>query len=245
VADKRGFIYLHRKILDEKLWRLPRMRNQLHVFLTLLLKATHQHYRLPGNRTLEPGETATSTAQLAKETGLSRDQVVRAFAGLQKDGRIKTRTTNRSTIVTITAWQEYQNRTHTITENNNTSTRTQKDTPAQKPGNGSVKGGKIPYEEILTHLKDQTGKRLVLGAKCNRDPIRARWKEGFRKEDFIQVIDNMVQAAKDGSWVEGKDMTRYLVPETLFRASNMQKYLSWNEGKQMDAWEELRRREAR
>lgn len=68
----------------------------------------------------------------------------------------------------------------------------------------------IPYKEIINYLNSKTGKKYRDNVQKNRSLIKARWSEGYRLEDFKQVIDNMV---KDWS---GTKYAKYLRPETLF-----------------------------
>lgn len=68
----------------------------------------------------------------------------------------------------------------------------------------------IPYREIIDYLNSKTGKKYRDNVQKNRSLIKARWSEGYRLEDFKQVIENMV---KDWS---GTKYAKYLRPETLF-----------------------------
>ncbi|MBY4798326.1 conserved phage C-terminal domain-containing protein, partial [Collinsella sp. AGMB00827] len=89
-------------------------------------------------------------------------------------------------------------------------------------GRGSVRGkgeegGKgetlhpIPYAEIISALNARTGSAYRASTEATRRRIRARWAEGFRLEDFLQVIDK-----KAADWGHDPKMARYLRPETLF-----------------------------
>ena len=75
-------------------------------------------------------------------------------------------------------------------------------------GKGSIDN--IPYKEIIDYLNSKTGKNYRDNVQKNRSLIKARWSEGYRLDDFKQVIDNMV---KDWS---GTKYAKYLRPETLF-----------------------------
>ena len=68
----------------------------------------------------------------------------------------------------------------------------------------------IPYKEIIDYLNSKTGKNYRANIPKNKALIKARWSEGYRLDDFKQVIDNMV---KDWS---GTKYAKYLRPETLF-----------------------------
>lgn len=80
-------------------------------------------------------------------------------------------------------------------------------------GKGSIGKGSIdniPYKEIIDYLNSKTGKNYRDNVQKNRSLIKARWSEGYRLDDFKQVIDNMV---KDWSCTK---YAKYLRPETLF-----------------------------
>lgn len=75
-------------------------------------------------------------------------------------------------------------------------------------GKGSIDN--IPYKEIIDYLNSKTGKKYRDNVQKNKSLIKARWSEGYRLEDFKQVIDNMVT-----DW-SGTKYAKYLRPETLF-----------------------------
>lgn len=76
---------------------------------------------------------------------------------------------------------------------------------------GQAEPDDIPYKEIIDYLNKKTGRRFPATAKRNREPIHARWRKGYRLEDFKRVIDN-----KCFSWANDPKMSAYLRPTTLF-----------------------------
>src|SRR5699024_3214430 len=76
-----------------------------------------------------------------------------------------------------------------------------------------AKAERIPYKEIIDYLNEQTGRKYSHKANKNQDLIKARWNEGFRLEDFKQVIDNKVVDAKNPNHLFKE---AYLRPATLF-----------------------------
>lgn len=76
---------------------------------------------------------------------------------------------------------------------------------------GQAEPDDIPYKEIIDYLNKKTGRRFPATAKRNREPIHARWREGYRLEDFKRVIDN-----KCFSWANSPKMSPFLRPKTLF-----------------------------
>ena len=75
----------------------------------------------------------------------------------------------------------------------------------------TAKAERIPYKEIIDYLNEQTGRRYSHKANKNQDLIKARWNEGFRVDDFKQVIDTKVK-----DWSNDSKMNQYLRPVTLF-----------------------------
>lgn len=69
----------------------------------------------------------------------------------------------------------------------------------------------IPYRDIVSHLNNKSNKKFKPTTKETKRAIRARWNEGFRLNDFIQVIDN-----KCSKWSTDPKMVDYLRPQTLF-----------------------------
>lgn len=76
---------------------------------------------------------------------------------------------------------------------------------------GKEQSSSIPYEEIVSYLNTRAGTRFTSNSKDTQKHIRARWKEGYRLEEFFLVIDVKVR-----EWKNDKKMAQYLRPSTLF-----------------------------
>lgn len=68
----------------------------------------------------------------------------------------------------------------------------------------------IPYEEIVNYLNLKIGSHYKKSSTKTQQLIRARYKEGFKLDDFKRVIDVKVQEWTGTKW------EKYLRPETLF-----------------------------
>lgn len=88
-----------------------------------------------------------------------------------------------------------------------------------EPAITSKKDG-IPYSEIIAYLNKKTGKNFRDSTPETRKLIRARWRSGFRLEDFKKVIDNMT-----AKWLHDPKMRDYLRPVTLF-GTKFESYLN-------------------
>ena len=69
----------------------------------------------------------------------------------------------------------------------------------------------IPYEDIISYLNFKAGTNFRSNTNKTKSLIKARFKEGFTVEEFKVVIDK-----KCIEWLNNKDMSKYLRPETLF-----------------------------
>lgn len=90
---------------------------------------------------------------------------------------------------------------------------TETETEAEAENRNRKESGKpddIPYEEIISHLNQVTGKAYRL-PNPTKDKIKARWKDGFRLEDF-----HYVHIIKTKQWKGDAEMERYLRPITLY-----------------------------
>lgn len=76
-----------------------------------------------------------------------------------------------------------------------------------------------PYGEIVSYLNEQTGKNFRSSARDTQRRINARWREGYRLDDFKAVID-----VKTAEW-KGTSQDQYLRPETLF-GTKFESYLN-------------------
>lgn len=78
----------------------------------------------------------------------------------------------------------------------------------------------VPHGEIIEYLNTKTGKQFKSTGKDTQKHIRARWRDGFRLEEFKKVIDNMASI-----WLGDEKMDQYLRPKTLF-GTKFESYLN-------------------
>jgi len=81
----------------------------------------------------------------------------------------------------------------------------------------------IPYSEIINYLNEKANRKYKASSKKTKEHISARWNEGFKVDDFKHVID-----VKCDEWLDNKDFSKFLRPETLF-GTKMESY--WNQPK--------------
>lgn len=107
----QGYIPLQRKILG---WQWYTDVNTCHLFIHLLLNANHEEKHWRGVKVL-PGQLITGRESLSANTGLSVQQVRTALGKLKSSGEITSKTTNKSSLITITNWLDYQVNNHKVT----------------------------------------------------------------------------------------------------------------------------------
>lgn len=104
MAEGKGWIKLHRSILDWEWWKDEKT---LRVFIYLLLNATTKPIKYCGID-LEPGEFISGDRKIANELGISYQNARTAIKHLKSTHEITTRTTNKYTIYKVENWSKFQ-----------------------------------------------------------------------------------------------------------------------------------------
>lgn len=84
----------------------------------------------------------------------------------------------------------------------------------------SDKSDDVPYKEIVDHLNEKADRQFRHTTNKTKSLIKARFNEGFKLEDFEQVID-----VKVAEWAKDNEMSKFLRPETLF-GTKFESYLN-------------------
>jgi biotin operon repressor len=100
----RGFITLHRKIVD---WEWYSDINVFRLFTHLILTANWKPKRWQGE-IVNRGQKVISIQNLAQETGLTEQSVRTAIKKLKSTGELTSKSTNKYTVVTLTNYELYQ-----------------------------------------------------------------------------------------------------------------------------------------
>ncbi len=144
MTNQQGWIKLHRQILE---WEWYSDNNCFRLFLHLLLKANHKEKRFKGIE-LKVGSIVTSRDLLARETGLSSQQIRTALTKLISTNEITSVTSSQGTIIQIVSYEKYQVPTNEITNEQPTSNQ-------QSTTNNNVKNEKkfiIPtFNDVLEY----------------------------------------------------------------------------------------------
>lgn len=105
---RAGYIKLHRKMMRSKLFKNS---STLHLWITLLLKASHSSNTWTYNKreySVKSGELFTCLDTLSNDTGISRNKIYRAINKLKSEQMITTKSTPYGTHIEIVKWKEYQ-----------------------------------------------------------------------------------------------------------------------------------------
>ena len=107
----KGWISLHRKILDNPILTRGRQYSRFEAFVYMLLKANHKDNKaLIGNNLIiiKKGSFITSQKKLMKEFNWGSSRLRTFLKLLESDGMIETNTNTISTHITINNYKELQ-----------------------------------------------------------------------------------------------------------------------------------------
>lgn len=108
----RGWIKLHRQIVDSWIWREKEPFDDRSAWIDLLLMVNHESRVMPTYNkqtvTIEAGQLHTSMVHLAERWHWSRHRVIRYFKRLTEQGMCTVSGTPYGTTVTIVNWAFFQ-----------------------------------------------------------------------------------------------------------------------------------------
>ena len=107
----KGWIKLHRKIMDNEIWDSNEPFDKRSAWIQLLMMANHEARTINiGNELidLQPGQFFTSIRKLASIFGWNFKRVMRYFDLLKGAGMIRSEGTAKGTLVTIVNYELYQ-----------------------------------------------------------------------------------------------------------------------------------------
>jgi hypothetical protein len=177
MTNQHGWIKLHRQILE---WEWYSDNNCFRLFLHLLLKANHKEKRFKGIE-LKVGSIVTSRDLLARETGLSSQQIRTALNKLISTNEITSETSSQGTILQIVSYEKYQVATNEITNEQPTSNQR---VTTNNNVNKEKKEIYIPeFSEFLQFAIEQV-------TNINKDEVKLKyeswkvneWKDGNNKQ---------------------------------------------------------------
>lgn len=108
---ENGWIKLHRKMVD---WEWYKDEKVFRVFIHLLLNANHENKKWRGIE-IQAGQRITSREHLSQELGLGAQSVRTALNKLKSTNEITISTTSKYSRITILKWNDYQQKTSKLT----------------------------------------------------------------------------------------------------------------------------------
>jgi hypothetical protein len=106
---QQGWIKLHRKILDNPV--VCKDADHAAVWIYLLLNATHKEYTtmFGGKKiTLQPGQLITGRIAISVKFNISESKVQRILKSFEIEQQIEQLMGNRSRLITVLSWSDYQ-----------------------------------------------------------------------------------------------------------------------------------------
>lgn len=231
MEEKKGWIKLYRSLLDDPIWQCSNS-NQGKILITMLLLANHEPKQWEWNNIkfqVQPGQFITSLRQLANKSGkgISVAMVRKSLMKFKKMNFSTYKGTKTGTLITIVNWGKYQdiaeNGTNIGTkqeQSRNTRGATNKNDKNDKNVRNKYIYSPAELNEIISYLNLKTDKHFKTNSEKTKSLVNARFKEGYRVDDFKKVID-----IKCSQWLNDEKMYRYLQPSTLF-STKFENYLN-------------------
>lgn len=205
----QGWIKLHRQIQDNELWFSERF-TKVQAWIDLLLLANHKPTTIfirGVEINLERGQLAYSQVTLAHRWGWNERTVKRFLQMFEKRGMIQSKTTNISTIITVSNYQKYQEYTEQNTKLNaervqskiQTDNNDNKDNNEKKNIYVEDKNKKEPGEQsevvndILEYFESTLKTKIVLRgreSKAIRDMLNVGYSENGIKNAIKYMHEN-------------------------------------------------------
>jgi len=210
MGKDQGWIKLDRSIFDDDMFRSKEPISKREAWIVLLLKVNFEdrHMRLHGKEYLvKRGQSMRSLNTWAAEFNWSKSKVDRWFKRLVEEGKIETQSETVTLRLTICNYAQSQDMRNAKRNGDDTQYK-------------EVKELKDIYAEIIGYLNETIKSGYKHTTKHTQGLINARTAEGFKVEDFKQVI-----GYKASQWISNPEMKKYLTPATLFSPSKFEKYL--------------------
>ncbi|WP_101773930.1 hypothetical protein [Peptostreptococcus faecalis] len=188
-----GWIKIHRKILENALWKDCTPEQKV-IIITLLLMANHEKKKwiFSGKEyECEAGQFVTSLSSIQKNTGkeISTMQIRRCLEKLEKYNFLTSKATNKNRLITITNWEVYQNET---------------DEPTSKPTSNRQATDKQPTPNKNVRIKELK----------NIDSIRCTSDESVKSEE-LKLKTEIELVVKEWNSIEGIRKVTRVAPKTL------------------------------
>ena len=190
-----GWIKLHRRLLDH-----PRFTDEgwLRVWVALLLLANHskdgqRRIFKGGEIVLKPGQLLTSRDSLARTAGLHPSSVERVLAKLKTEQQIEQQADNKSRLITILSWAEYQDTEQQIEQPANNSR-----TASEQPAN--------THKNVKKEKNDENGEKEA-SETWAPTALQERFNKIFRRKPTTRWDAKETKALKALEPINEEDVT--------------------------------------
>ena len=183
---KSNFISLNRRILD---WRWYKRPNTFRLFVHVLLKANFKDKEWE-NITIKRGSFVTSYSHLAKELGLTVQQIRTAIRHLTETKEVSISTHTKYSVISVNKYDSYQK----TNQNNTQATHNQQTTNKQLTTTNNVNNANKEINTLTLGGVDESY------AQAKRDDI---WLEHLmmrytlKKNKILLKMDNFANFLKD------------------------------------------------
>ena len=188
--DNKGWICLHRKMIDWEWFSKPEM---VQLFIFLLLRASVKEAKWQG-LVIKRGQLVTSVASISTATKLTAQKIRTCLQRLEDSGQIERKTTNRFTVITICNYESYQGKQDDEQQTNN-----KQITNKQQTNN----------KQITTYKQYNNNNNITIDS--NIDPAEQEF------EKFWDIYDKKVGNKQKllQKWRKLKEDERRIIFETL------------------------------
>lgn len=204
-----GFIKIHRKLLK---WEWYSDINVRVLFFHCLLRANHKSERWQGIE-INAGQFVTSYEHLAKECGLTVQQLRTALNKLKITNEITNKTTSRYSIITVNNWKRYQTNNKQITNNQQTNNNKQEVKEEQEDK-------KINLSLSNSSTRACVGKREreLLKSYCMNPKNNIKNTDGFiasviKNGDYLGIIEQETKRIEKQKQRESQKVEQFVNPD--------------------------------
>lgn len=220
-----GWIKLHRKILDNKVWTSePFSRGQAWVDLLLLANHDYGFFYLRDHKIeVQRGQVGWSQLRLSERWGWSRTKVRKFLKDLEKEQQVIQQQSHSTSVITIINYEQYQEKEQ-LEDNRKTTARQQQDT--NKKNRRRIKKNKegiyispekfyeqeivnnkeatliALYEQAASYILSQTILPKVEQQMSYKDfatCYNKAKKYGYKLSDYLKKMENWKDGNKDVS----------------------------------------------
>ncbi len=184
---EKGYIALHRKILD---WQWYTEPNVFRLFIHLLLLANWKKKKWQGTE-IDVGEVVVSQEGLAEQLGLSKAKIRLALKKLETSGAIFIKKARKFTLVKIVNYRDYQNFENLKTHSNDTEN-------ALKTHSNSIEMTSKSQQLNKENKDNKEKKEKDISSCCSSDEISFEAKSAYEKsignlgdteKEFLQNLE--------------------------------------------------------